>query len=268
MSPAAVPANIQYLVFYVRATTTEYINKFQAFVYNSDGKHTEISSSLIGSVSNLVEGTYVHIPVTALKSDTVQLSLVINIGGSASGQLYFDDILFSKELVTSFGYKMIEDFEGFENDEAFQAATDDPVVGFRIGTGSFVKINGQLVVEDDNKYVQQEFSFQNGSVSGIRFKIKKEDIPLGAKYIAIWVQADNLVNVNKFQAFEYRGSQFSEISSMVIGSINDLVEGTYIYIPVSALKDDTVEVSLQLNVNPDAQGILKFDNISLVKKFY
>lgn len=163
---------------------------------------------------------------------------------------------------------MIEDFEGFENDEAFQAATDDPVVGFRIGTGSFVKINGQLVVEDDNKYVQQEFSFQNGSVSGIRFKIKKEDIPLGAKYIAIWVQADNLVNVNKFQAFEYRGSQFSEISSMVIGSINDLVEGTYIYIPVSALKDDTVEVSLQLNVNPDAQGILKFDNISLVKKFY
>ncbi|HHU23862.1 MAG: DUF5011 domain-containing protein [Bacilli bacterium] len=268
MSPAAVPANIQYLVFYVRATTTEYINKFQAFVYNSDGNHTEISSSLIGSVSNLVEGTYVHIPVTALKSDTVQLSLVINIGGSASGQLYFDDILFSKELVTSFGYKMIEDFEGFENDEAFQAATDDPVVGFRIGTGSFVKINGQLVVEDDNKYVQQEFSFQNGSVSGIRFKIKKEDIPLGAKYIAIWVQADNLVNVNKFQAFEYRGSQFSEISSMVIGSINDLVEGTYIYIPVSALKDDTVEVSLQLNVNPDAQGILKFDNISLVKKFY
>jgi hypothetical protein len=55
---------------------------------------------------------------------------------------------------------------------------------------------------------------------------------------------------------------------MVIGSINDLVEGTYIYIPVSALKDDTVEVSLQLNVNPDAQGILNFDNISLVKKFY
>ena len=268
ISKSAIPAGIEYIVIYVRTTTTEYINKFQSFIYDSAGNYSEVSNSVIGSVSDLVNGTYVHIPVSVLKDETVQLSLVINIGGSASGKLYFDDILLSKELVNSFGFKMVEDFESFENDEAFQAATDDPVVGFRIGTGSFVKTNGQLVVEEGNKYVQQNFAYQGGSVSGIRFKIKISDVPLGAKYIAIWVQADNISDVNKFQAFEYHGSDHSEITSSVIGSINDLIDGTYIYIKVSALKENTTEVSLQLNVNPGAAGILKFDNISLVKKFY
>ena len=190
ISKSAIPSGIEYIVIYVRTTTTEYINKFQSFIYDSAGKHSEVSNSVIGSVSDLVNGTDVHIPISVLKDETVQLSLVINIGGSASGKLYFDDILLSKELVNSFGFKMVEDFESFENDEAFQAATDDPVVGFRIGTGSFVKTNGQLVVEEGNKYVQQNFAYQDGSVSGIRFKIKISDVPLGAKYIAIWVQAD------------------------------------------------------------------------------
>lgn len=270
VSKLTIPSNIHYLAIWMQTTANLVeINQIQSFIYDASGNYSDISSSLIGDKTKLNEGTFVYIPVNSLKDNTAQVSLVINIKGTASGKLYFDDILYVKEIITSFGYEMLENFESYASNDEFQTATNDTVVGFRVGKAPFLKTNGELIIDDENQYVQQNFAYIDMSVSGIRIRVTKESIPVGVKYLAIWMQASNITNVNRFQAFIYNSSnKNTEITSSLIGSINDLVDGMYIYIPVSALKDDTVELALLVNVNPNASGTLIIDNISLVKKFY
>lgn len=270
VSKTIIPANIEYIAIWMKTTANlDDINKIQSFIYDSSNNNTEISSSLIGDLSKLNEGTFVFIPVSVLKSNTVQLALMINIKSAAAGKLYFDDILYVKEQFSTFGNKMLENFENYDDNDAFQAATNDTVVGFRVGKSVFVKANGTLLVEDDNKFVQQEFAYIDMSVSGIRIRINKSSLPLGVKYIAIWMKASTIQDVNKFQAFIYNSAnQNNEVSSNVIGNLNDLLEGAYIYIPVSVLKEDTVELALLLNLNKNATGTLTYDNICLVKEFF
>ncbi len=158
-------------------------------------------------------------------------------------------------------------FQRYIDDADYQAQTQDNIEGTRIGGGAFVKSNATLVIDGDNKYIIQNVSANSGT-NGLKIRITKADIPSHINYIAIYIKATDTTNMVKFQSFIYtEAGAFNEITSSIIGDFQELVNGTYVYIPVSALKDDTVIISLVVNCSSGATGQLIFDNILLTKEF-
>jgi hypothetical protein len=259
INKADIPVNIQYLAFWVKASNISKVSKFQAFRYDAGGNHEEINS-IIGDKENLLEGTFVYIPVSEIKSNTAQLSLVINVQSAAEGTLYFDDILLVEEKLTSYGSVVLEDFENYDSENTV-------VVGNRVGGSGFLPENGAVELDGENHLLVQDFAYDTNGTNGVRFKITKVDVPVGIKYIAVYMKASTDVGVTSFKAYCYNGG-YEDISSSVIGDLTKLVDGTYVYIPVSMLKDNTTEVSMMINVGGSASGELSFDNLSLVKQFY
>ncbi|MDD4000279.1 MAG: hypothetical protein PHX62_05235, partial [Bacilli bacterium] len=260
VNKADIPLNIQYLAFWVKTDTIEGVNKFQSFRYNASG-HAEISSSVVGNINDLIAGTFVYIPVSSLLSDTTELSLVINVSGSASGTLYYDDILYVEEKLIDYGMVVLEDFESYDPE-------DTVVVGNRVGGSAFLPANGNVVIDEDKSLLKQVFSYNTGSTNGIRFKISKADIPVGIKYLAIFMKTSNDSGINSIDAYRYTvAGGYAAISSSIIADKTKLVKGTYVYLPVSAIAEDTAEVSIMINVASDASGDLYFDDLLLLKEF-
>jgi hypothetical protein len=259
ISKADIPANIQYIAVWMKASTIEHVSKFQSFRYKSDGGYSEISSSVVGNINDLVNGTFVYIPVSQIDADTIELSLVINVGGSANGILYFDDILFVEDFLIGYGMEVLEDFEDYD-------AADTPVIGYRIAGGNFVQENG-TVIGEGNKVLKQNFAYNSSNATnGLKFNLSLSDIPLGVKYIAVWMKVDDASLVKAIKAFRYAATH-TEITSSLIYDIALLENGVYVYLPVSALAADTTAVSILIDVKSDATGELSIDNLLLTKNF-
>ncbi len=99
ITQAEIPANIQYIAIYVKATDTTNMVKFQSFVYKTDGTYAEVTSSIVSDFTKLAQGTVVYIPVSAITSNTNQLSLVINYNSGVVGQLIWDNVLYVEEFL-------------------------------------------------------------------------------------------------------------------------------------------------------------------------
>jgi len=98
ITKAELPANIQYIAFYVKATDTANMVRFQSFIYTAGGTYAEITSTIVSNFSELGAGTIVYIPVSSLLSTTTQLSLVVNYNSGVTGQLIWDDITLLESL--------------------------------------------------------------------------------------------------------------------------------------------------------------------------
>lgn len=258
-----IPSNIQYIAIWMKASS---IDNYQAttpirvFCYDSSNSNSEITESIIGSKEALLDGTFIYIPVSQLKSTTVQVSVIIYVQASASGVLYFDDLLLVKNTLTDYGHVVLEDFENYD-------AEDTVVVGNRIGGSNFLKENGAIVGED-NKVLKQNFTYNTNGTNGLRFKISLEDIPLGVKYIAVYMKVSDISKVQEFKAFRYTSSNANtDISNKLIAEKAKLTNGCYVYLPISALAADTVEVCIMINVNSGATGELIYDDLMLRKDF-
>lgn len=161
---------------------------------------------------------------------------------------------------------VFQNFDSYEDNTAFQAATDN-IVGFRVGSGTFIRTNGTLIVDGSNKYIQTNVSSSVGT-NGIRISVSKDSYPSNIQYIAIYVKASNTTNMVKFQSFVYNAAgTFNEITSTIISDFSKLGQGTVVYIPVSSLKTDTVQVSLVINANNGASGTLMWDNLLFTEGF-
>ncbi|MDD3958460.1 MAG: hypothetical protein PHO96_06190, partial [Candidatus Izemoplasmatales bacterium] len=151
---------------------------------------------------------------------------------------------------------IVDDFENYVDDADFKA--EFPLYGFRSGTGWSVDA-GALVVGDDNAL---QLTYQSGT-NGIRFNISKATLlSLGAEYIGIKITTSEVLSgTPKFQAFEYDSSGgYSELYGLQ-GMISATATGTYVFIPVSALKDTTATISILINVGAGNTGTMTLDNL-------
>ncbi|MFA5290436.1 MAG: hypothetical protein WC351_05285, partial [Candidatus Izemoplasmatales bacterium] len=151
---------------------------------------------------------------------------------------------------------IVDDFENYDDDADFKA--EFPLYGFRSGSGWSVDA-GALVVGDDNAL---QLTYQSGT-NGIRFNISKATLlSLGAEYIGIKITTSEVLSgTPKFQAFEYDSSGgYSELYGLQ-GMISATATGTYVFIPVSALKDTTASISILINVGAGNTGTMTLDNI-------
>lgn len=162
---------------------------------------------------------------------------------------------------------VFNDFEDYADNTAYQAITDDNIEGNRIGSGTFIKSNATLITDGDNNLLAQAVSPAVGT-NGIKIRIVKAEIPQNINYIALWIKSTDVTNMVKFQSFIYTAAGgYLEITSTLVSDFAELGNGTYVYIPVSSLQDDTVIVSLVVNCNAGATGYLHFDNITLTEEF-
>jgi hypothetical protein len=65
ISQADIPANIQYIAFYVKATDVTNMVKFQSFIYTAGGTFNEITPNIIANFDKLADGTIVYVPVSS-----------------------------------------------------------------------------------------------------------------------------------------------------------------------------------------------------------
>lgn len=153
------------------------------------------------------------------------------------------------------------DFESYADTAAFRAAVDN-INGVRLGAGTFVKDNGEILVIETNKVLSMGIA---AGTNGIKINVTKAGLPASARYIAFWVKATDLTGIVKFQSFIYNaGGSFVEITNSLIGSFAKLGEGTMVYVPVSALQGDTTVLSLVLNCGSASAGKIYFDNIAVL----
>ncbi len=155
-------------------------------------------------------------------------------------------------------------FEQYADDAEYQAITDDNIEGTRISGGTFVKTNATLTTDGDNNYIIQNVA---SGTNGLKIRITKAEIPSQIEYIAIWIQATDATDMTEFRSFIYTATGYAEITSQIISDFSEIENGTYVYIPVSALQDDTIIVSLVVSTGGTATGQLIFDNIVLTKGF-
>ncbi len=155
-------------------------------------------------------------------------------------------------------------FESYADDADYQATTDDNIEGTRIISGTFVKANATLTTDGDNNYIIQNVG---SGTNGLKIRITAAEIPNGVDYIAIWIKATDTTDMSNFRSFIYSASAYAEITSQIIADFNELANGTYVYIPVSALQSDTIIVSLVVTAGASATGQLIFDNILLTQGF-
>jgi hypothetical protein len=151
---------------------------------------------------------------------------------------------------------ILDDFDEYVDDADFKA--EFPLYGFRSGSGWNVA-SGTLVVGDDNTL---QLTYVSGT-NGIRFNISKATLlSLGAEYIGIKITTSEvLTGTPKFQAFEYDTSGgYSELYGLQ-GIISATATGTYVFIPVSALKDTTASISILINVGAGNTGTMTLDNL-------
>jgi len=152
------------------------------------------------------------------------------------------------------------DFESYADTAAFVAATDN-INGIRLGSGTFVRSYGEILMIETNKVLSMGIA---AGTNGIKINITKASLPATTKYIGFWVKATDLTGIVKFQSFIYSATGYTEITSQIVGGISKLAGGTYVYVPVSALQNDTIVLSMVLNCSSTTSGKIYFDNIVLM----
>jgi len=152
---------------------------------------------------------------------------------------------------------MLEDFEGFADDTDFKANWSR-IEAFRVSGGSWGLTAATLETVEDNKVLQ--FNYGPGT-NGIKFDITKTELlALGAEYIGIFIETSlELTGSSRFQAFYYTSSGFTEITPY--GQITYTDEGTYFFVKVSDLDENTIAISLMVNLASSNNGTMYLDNI-------
>lgn len=156
----------------------------------------------------------------------------------------------------------VNDFESYVDNADYQANTTDTIVGTRVASGDFVKSKGSILDIEGNAVLMSDIQ---AGTNGIKIRVTKAGLPATAKYIAVWMKATSTTGLNNFQSFIYSASGYNEVTSSLIADFKDLGKGTIVYLPVSALKDDTIIVSFVVNAGATADGDLYIDNIQYVE---
>jgi hypothetical protein len=153
---------------------------------------------------------------------------------------------------------VVNNFESYADNADYQANTTDNIVGTRVASGDFVKSKGTLFDLNGDKVLMSDM--MNGT-NGIKIKVTKAELPATVKYIGIWMKVSSTVGLTSVRSFIYSASAYNEVTSSLIVDFSDLAKGTYVYLPVSALKSDTIIISFVVYAEGTPDGDLYLDDI-------
>ncbi|MDD4069659.1 MAG: DUF5011 domain-containing protein [Candidatus Izemoplasmatales bacterium] len=180
-------------------------------------------------------------------------SYSIDVNVSDSNGLAAATYTFKLQVVT-----IVEDFDSYTDDADFKANWPR-INAFRVSNGSWGLTVATLSVIGDNNVL--DFTYGAGT-NGIKFNVTKTElVAAGAEYIGIYVKTSvELTGTsNIFQAFYYNAAGYKDITTF--GTISFTDEGTYFFVKVADLAEDTTAISLMINLASGNSGTMTMDNI-------
>lgn len=152
---------------------------------------------------------------------------------------------------------VLENFNSFTDDADFKANFTS-LYGFRTAGGSWAASVGSMVTDVDNNVLQVAYGT---GTNGIRLCVSRATLEgMGAEYVGIYVKTSaEITGASVFQAFYYNAAGYTSLATY--GNITYTDGGTYVYVKVSDLAEDTVSISLLINLVAGNTGTMSIDNL-------